>query len=110
MSETIARALTDMRKGRRVLVVTLTKDGARDLLNEVRPLLEIGEKAHRATGVLAVYRQDSGQIRFASIVTMRDGGARGGSFDTVIVDHSELRAELAPTQFSSADPAFVCLG
>jgi len=113
MTTTLALALADMRKGRRVLMVTATKEGARALLDEARALLTTGERGHRAASVLAVYRNGGGQIRFAPIVTVR-AGYLGMAVDTVLVDRTvpvdtELREALAPAQCTSTDPTFICM-
>ena len=109
MSDTVERALAEMRAGRRVLVLTLTEPGARAMHDRAAALLTDGETARRGVSARqnTVHRQAGGRLEFAPIGSAASQ-CRGLTLDTVYVDHDELRAMTAPAMMSSDAPAFIC--
>ncbi|VFA94760.1 Uncharacterised protein [Nocardia farcinica] len=106
MSDTVERALAEMRAGRRVLVLTMTEPGARAMHDRAAALLTDGERARRS-GLSVTSAADRGRLMFATIRTA-PARFRGNELDSVYVDHDELRRAAAPAMMTSAVPSFIC--
>lgn len=103
-ASSIDRALTDMREGRRVLVITPGRQAAVELWADACGALVDGGKSYRSVGDERIVRKAGGSIAFRTYDGVHPDSLRGLELDSVYIDNTAVFTALSPCLSAAAEP------